>query len=151
MENGEISSSYGEDIAETTLQEIRAMGYLASDLVVSTLADCYFMLTSQDLSSNYVYQILSDVANATPISSDSSIDALLVSGSNVYIGLSTDTDQMVIKVTITYSVYIGASVTQNWVKSIVPTGLLSVSTANYPTDFALGTFDISILYVMSSF
>jgi len=73
----------------------------ASDLVVSTLADCYFMLTSQDLSSNYVYQILSDVANATPVSSDSSIDGLLVSGSNVYIGLSTNTDQMVIKVTIT--------------------------------------------------
>jgi len=114
LENGQISSSYGEDISENSLQEIRAMAYMTQDILVSTLADAYVILSSQDLDQNKVYQAFEPVSG-TPFTADTNLDALLVDGSVAYLGFGYTDAHGVMKLAVDYTAGV-ISMSVTWLK-----------------------------------
>jgi len=119
------------------------LGYISSsNLVVSTLADSYFLFAVQDLNTSYVFQMLSDLSDSSSVlNSNANMDALLVSGSDVYIGIGLDFGQAVMKLSTTYTPAAGLSVTKTWMMSFLQDNSFTASSLNFPTDFALGTYD----------
>ena len=149
LENGQISSSYGEDICENSLQEIRAMAYMTQDILVSTLADAYVILSSQDLDQNKVYQAFEPVSG-TPFTADTNMDALLVDGSVAYLGFGYTDAHGVMKLNVDYTAGV-ISMSVTWLKWFQNNALvLAPDDYSFPTDLVLGTFDTAAIYVFSS-